>query len=281
MKILLKPKSQKLDVKYDLTEVISILKLAGNKKSFESKKIKMSDLDQFLFSGRLNTVIGLKGIQNFKNEFTDVLNKVNNESFDLNHLSLNEVRQWLLSSGLYYSEKKQTFNLKPFNKNSKYLTAYRFIIKNFKDISFKDFNTIAQRLNELQGQLFYINSNDSSELKSIASTQELFEEKTDTLTYLKQLPIKQLKTICEHVKIQPARNAEETSNKIYKFIGERSLDLIPQEFLNRKNIVFKNQSLLTGQDFIDLNLFLENTAKNLKEDLVKYIKSIKSNKFFE
>jgi hypothetical protein len=260
-----------IQVSFDLKDVISILENAGNKKLYDSKKVKPSFLDTFLYSGRFNSVLGLDGFQLFKDQLREVIKKVNADDFGANYINLDQMFETLLASGVYYVEDHLPEELKDLKGDSRWLTAYRYIAKNFTEISYKDFREIVKRFQDSSGHSFYILSEDSEGLLGVAKHADLFTEVVNAKAALIHLSQKELKSICEQVSVKPARSIEETVDRIVESVGEKALDFLPPELRARRTLIIKDSELATGDDVIHLDGYLRSIAKVVREDLVSFI----------
>jgi hypothetical protein len=258
-------------ISYDLQDVISILQEGENKKLHGIRKVKPTFLDTFLYSGRFNSVLGLDGFQIFKNQLREVIKRVNNDDFGANYINLDKMFEVLLVSGVYYAEEYLPQELEFLKKDERWLTAYRYIARNFPEITYRDFREIVKRFQDSDGHSFYVSPGDSAGLLSIAEHNELFREAIDAKAALLQLSMKDLKLICERVDVRSAKSIEETADRIIEEVGEKALELVPQEFSSRKTLFIKDEELATGHDIMHLDSYLRTIAKVVREDLVDFI----------
>src|SRR5690606_19718412 len=101
--------------------------------------------------GRFNSVLGPDGFNIFKIKLKDVIKDVNNDNFNSNFINLDKMFEALLGSGIYYEEKYLPEELSFLNKDSRWLTAYRYISKNLPDIVYEDFREIVKRFKDSEG----------------------------------------------------------------------------------------------------------------------------------
>jgi hypothetical protein len=255
---------------YGLQDVIAILREAGNKKLYETRKVKPTFIDSFLFSGKFNSVLGLDGFQRFKDALRDLIKRVNNDDFGSNYINLDKMYEVLLVSGVYYVEQYLPQELSFLKKDDRWLTAYRYIAKHFPSLTYAEFREIVRRFRDSDGHSFYVSSDDPDALGEMART-ELFREAVDAKAMLLQLSMKELQRICEQAGVRPAKSIEETVNRIVTKIGEQALDLIPPQLHGRTTLFIKDEELATGEDLIHLDTYLRSIAKVVREDLVAFI----------
>lgn len=259
------------EISYDLNDVIEILRRAGNKKLFEIKTVRPTFLDSFLFSGRFNSVLGLDGFQFFKDQLKEVIKKVNAHDFGANYINLDRMYEVLLSSGVYYVEEHLPSELQILKSDVRWLTAYRYIAKNFPDLNYKDFREIVKRFKDTSGHSFFVTESDSKELQSVGAKSALFDESIDAKAAFLQMPLKDLKALAEGIGVHAARSIEETANRIIEKAGTNALSLISEEFKKRRTLFIRDQELATGTDLVNLDEYLRLVAKVVREDLVQFI----------
>lgn len=269
-------RSKNYNISYNLDDVMQILRASNNKKLDNIKKVKSSFVDNFLYSGRFNSVLGLDGFQYFKDKLKEVIKKVNDDDFKSNYINLDEMYQVLLASGVYYVEEYLPTELDILKKDERWLTAYRYISKNFPEISYKDFREIVKRFQETEGHSFYISEKDSVELQEMSAQSNLFKVTKDAKASLLQLTMKDLKVICEKLGISAARSIEETSERILESAKERVFDYLPEHSTGRKTLFIKDEELASGEDLIHLDSYLRIIAKVVREDLAKFIETQRS-----
>jgi len=260
-----------ISVSYDLTDVMRILEQSGNKRLLNTKKVKPTFIDTFLYSGRFNSVLGLDGFQSFKDQLREVIKSVNSDDFKANYINLDKMYETLLASGVYYEEKFLPQELQTLKSDQRWLTAYRYIAKNFPEIDYKDFRELVKRFQDSNGHSFYILPEDSKGLLGVVKHANLFTEVIDAKAALLQLSQKDLKVICETTGAKAARSIEDTVDRIIETIGEKSLEYIPDEARNRKTLFINDEELATGNDIIHLDGYLRIIAKVVREDLVEFI----------
>ncbi len=260
-----------LEVEYDLSDVLDILRAGGSKKVAEPRRIKPSVIDHFLFSGRFNSVLGPDGFRVFKAKLKDVIACVNDDDFGPKIINLDKLFEVLLESGVYYLEEHLPADLAFLKKDERWLTAYRYIAKNFPDITYSDFRVIVSRFKDGRGHSFYIEPNDSELLTRMTEKSDLFQVVVEVKATLLQMSMKQLRETCDIEGISPARRLVETVDRIVDQCGDRALDHVPQEFRGRKSIIIKDQELATGDDIIHLDTYLRAISKVVREDLIRFV----------
>jgi len=260
------------NVKMNLEDVLSILKNANNKKINNKKKVKLNVVDNFLYNGHFNSVLGPDGFKLFKEKLKGVITKVNKDDFVANYLNLDKTYEALLASGVYYEHEFMPDHLKYLDKDERWLTAYRYIAKNFPDINYKDFRNIVSRLKSSGGSSFYIKPTDNSFLKEILNKEDLFVICDNDSSLLIHLDYKELKLICDKNNIQAAKSSQETVERII----EANIDLsnfIPKKYREKTYVVIKDQELANGNDLILLDKYLRDISKTIRKDFEGFIRN--------
>lgn len=263
--------SRRTEVNYDLEDVLAILRAGQNRKLAEPRQIRASVIDHFLFSERFNSVLGLDGFQIFKFKLKEIIARVNEDDFGPNLINLDKLFEALLDSGLYYNEDHLPEELAELAQDARWLTAYRYIAKNFPEITYQDFRVIVNRLKDARGHSFYVQPSDTKELVEMAQRSELFEVVADVKASLLQMNMRQLRDICEREGIASARGLAETADRIIVKCGDRAGDDIPEEYRGRRSLIIKDQELATGDDIIRLDAYLRAIARVVREDLVRFV----------
>ena len=261
----------RVDVTYDMNDVFSILKSSENAKEYEIRKVAISVVDTFLYSGRFNSVLGQDGFGIFKDRLKEVLKKVNDNDFGANYVNLDKMYEALLASGVYYLDEYLPKDINFLKTDQRWLTAYRYVARNFPDISYQDFREVVKRFQETSGHSIYIAKDDSETLRQVATVAGLFNEVIDLKAALLQLSQKQLRSIGEQLGVPGARSNEETASRIVEATGDKALALIPEGFRSRKSLLIKDTELATGPDIINLDSYLRAIAKVVRQDLVSFI----------
>jgi len=268
-----------IQVTYDLDDVLEILRRGQNKKLYEPRRIKVSVIDHFLFSGRFNSVLGLDGFRIFKGKLKEVIARVNDDDFGPDLINLDKMFEALLDSGLYYVEKYLPEELTFLQKDERWLTAYRYIAKNFPDISYADFRLIVNRFKDTMGHSFYVEPGDSDLFKTMADNSKLFKVIVDLKSSLMQMSLRQLRDICVKEGIGSSRSVEKTADRIVEKCGDRALAYIPEEFRNRRSLIIRDEELATGDDIIRLDTYLRTISKVVREDLINFANSRRHNEW--
>lgn len=270
-----------ISVSYEIDSAVEILKNNYNKKIYNTRKIPLSSVDHFLLSGRFNSVLGPEGFNIFKRKLKEIIAKINDNDFSSNIINLDKMFEALLDSGLYYNDNFLPEDFKQIQSDPRWLTAYRYIAKNFPEINYKDFRTIVIRFQDTRGYSFYIETSDSSFLKEIPKKKNLFIEITDVKADLMQLNQAELREICVKLNVQPARSLKETADRIIETNSEELPNLIPQKTRSRINLKIRDLELATGDDLINLDKYLRELSKIIRSDFSEYITSKRYIKFLK
>lgn len=262
-----------MEIIYDLHDAVQLLESGQNRKLLEARKLKTSVLNHFLYSGRFNSVLGLEGFNIFREKLKDVFSRVNNKDFGANIINLDKMFEALLDSGVYYVEEYLPDELSFLKSDNRWLTAYRYIAKNFPYVAYKDFREIVKRFQSSRGHSIFVDPSDSDFFQNMAKNSHLFEVTVDLKAALLQLNQKELKGICEVGDVQPARSLSETADRILNALGERVSDHLPAKIHGRLSLAIKDQELATGDDIIGLDTYLRAISKVVREDLVNFVTS--------
>ena len=260
-------------VPFEVKTALNILYRRDNRKLQNTRNIPIKIIDDFLFSGKFNSVLGPEGFNHFKTCLKDITKDINSNNFSANIINLDKMFETLLDSGLYYNEEFLPPDFKNANEDVRWLTAYRYIAKNFPEINYKDFRTIIKRFQETRGYSFYIEQNDSKYLLNILNKKELFIEIVDLKAELLQLNQTELKSICNYLQVQPARSLNDTADRIVELDENLVRKYLPQKTKTRTNLVIKDDELATGNDLINLDKYLRELAKIIRSDFADFILS--------
>ena len=259
-----------INSEYSIQTALGILHKYGNRKINSTRKISVRVVDDFLLSGKFNSALGLDGFTNYKKCLKDIVSKINDNNFSANIINLDIMFEALLDSGLYFNDEYVPESLKENYGDVRWLTAYRYIAKNFPDMNYKDYRTIVKRFEETRGYSFYIDETDTKYLKKVAEKKGLFEEVVDGKAELMQLNSKELREICSQLEIQASRSQLETANRIIESKKEYA-QLLPQKNKSRKNLRIVDQELAEGNDLINIDKYLRAMAKEIRADFSNYI----------
>ena len=261
----------KREFEFKLDDVIAILRVGENKKLFDSKRVKPSFIDLFLYSGRFNSVLGMDGFGFFKDELREVIKKVNSDDFGSNYINLDKMFEVLLASGVYYTDKFSPPELDFAKTDGRWLTAYRYIAKNFPLIRYKDFREIVKRFQSSSGHSFFVTESDGDSLQTASQNRDLFKQDVDAKAALLQMSAKDLKIICEKADVKAARSIEDTADRIVSAIGQAALNHVPDALKKNKTLFIRDTELATGADIIQLDSYLRKMAKVVRDDLVEFV----------
>ena len=262
-----KYKKTEITVSYDLKTAKKMVKKFKSKKLQDTRSLKAAEVDEFLYSGKYNSVIGTDGFSKFKNKMKSVVSDANKgDGFG----SSNQVLEALLSSGVYYEDAFIPDDMKSSLDDQRWLTAYRYIAKNFPEISVSDFNTIVARFRDSRGFSFYVEPSDSKALKEVGTHSELFDEVIDPKLALMHINMNIMRDICKEHGIQPGRSRDETSNRILEALGEKVMDYVPKEFKKRRTLRIRDEELASGDDFIHISEYIQAMSKSLHSDFREF-----------
>ncbi|GEM_PF-3728638 len=268
-----------VNIPFEIDSALNILKKHYNNKIYSTRKIPLSAVDGFLFSGRFNSVLGPEGFTIFKKKLKEIIAKINDNDFSSNIINLDKMFEALLDSGLYYCDDFLPNDFKFSQSDPRWLTAYRYIAKNFPEINYSDFRTIVKRFQDTRGYSFYIEKNDSIFLKEIPKKENLFMEISDKKADLLQLNQSELKEICVKLNILPARSLKDTVDRIIDLNPRELSDIIPSKTKTRINLIIQDQELATGDDLVNLDKYLRELAKIIRNDFADYIETKRYIKF--
>jgi hypothetical protein len=256
---------------FDLSDVIQILQDGENRKLFEARRLKISSLDYFLFSGRFNSVLGFDGFVAFKAQLKTLFERVNEANSPPQLINLDEMFEVLLASGLYYEDEHLPTELLFLQTDDRWLTAYRYIARNFPNIGYREFRTIVSRLKDARGHSFYVEPSDSAGLRDLVAPSRLFQIVVDAKAALMHLSLRQLRDICTRAGVAPARGREATVTRIISACGDDALPYVPNSHEARRSLIMRDIELATGADLIQLDAYLRHIAKVVRDDLITFV----------
>jgi len=198
---------------------------------------------------------------------------VNAGDFGANYINLDKMFEVLLHSGLYYREESLPNELKELKTDGRWLTAYRYVAKNFPQIPYAEFREIVKRYKDSDGVSIYVEPSDSEFLQKAAKNHELFDSSVDLRATLLHLSLKALRKMCDELKIHSGRSIEETAERIAEVPELQVKPLLPNEAKNRTTLVIRDQKLATGSDLIRLDSYLRTASKVIRDDFVEFVNS--------
>lgn len=258
-------------LRYVLDDVLKILRTGNSKILHGPRRIKHAYIDQFLFSGRFNSVLGLKGFSIFKAKLREVVAEVNENDCGPRLLTLDRMFEVLLDSGVFYVDKHLPEELAFLKTDERWLTAYRYIAKNFPDLSYSDFRVIVGRFKQSRGYSFYVEASDSPTLQSIGERSALFEFVVDAKAALLQMTMRDLRSLCQREGITPARSLADTADRIIEKCGDVTLTFVDNHHKARRSLVIKAQELASGEDILRLDAYLRAISKVIRDDLIGFV----------
>jgi hypothetical protein len=138
-------------VSYVLDDVLEILRAGRNKKLFASRPVRAASLDEFLCSGRFNSVLGLDGFRIFKNELEAAV-----ERLDDTPLAPTHVLEVLLHSGVHYADEHRPSRIPALAADPRRPAAYRHLAKSFARLSWADFTALVARVKGSRGRSAHV-----------------------------------------------------------------------------------------------------------------------------
>ena len=166
---------QTLQISYGLDDVVAILRAGRNRKLVERRRVTAAALDDFLFSGRFNSVLGLEGFRIFKTKIRRLAAHLNDADFGSHLLRGDEAIEALLASGVHYTVQARA----PLAPTDRRLVAFRWVARRFAELSAADFALLVARFVEARCRFTHIGVNDSAALRDLASDANVFQPATD------------------------------------------------------------------------------------------------------
>lgn len=256
------------------------IELVKDSSKFEDdKKIKLLDIDDFLLSGRFNSVLGPDGIKYFKNEIKQIIDKVNKNDSETNLINLDKFFEILLRSGIYYEDKYVPSSMEYLGEDYGWLTAYRFIAKNFRDITYKEFRLIVKDIQKSDGNTIEFDEKDrgTSILKKIKESG-LFTSEVSVESYLSRVGMAELRSICKELNISSKRSKEETIEEITKGVDRNTLEI--KFKLEESDLMYsiRDLDLVAGSDIVHLDKYLRDISRHIRNDLFEFVEEKQSYK---
>ncbi|MGL1894610.1 MAG: hypothetical protein OCD02_23515 [Spirochaetaceae bacterium] len=265
---------------FDLNLPLNVLQRC-NFDFFKPKNVKIGVLNNLLYSGKYNSVLGFDGIKNILVYFKSLLKSYQSDQYVQGSDNLTKVYQALLSSGIYIVDEYLNNEIKNKFDDSRWLTAYRYVSKNFPNIDYTSFRTIVERFKETRGYSFYIYEDDTENLKTVLKNKILFDEVVDIKAELLQLNMSELRSLCTKYSVKAARTLLETAERLANEIGEDIRKDLPDRVSSRGNLVIKDSELATGNDIISLDKYLRELAKIIRNEFYSIIDFRSKNMFFD
>ncbi|MES2528689.1 MAG: hypothetical protein V4598_16515 [Bdellovibrionota bacterium] len=263
------------EMKPDLRSIFEILKGDGFEPELENKRIKLSDVDHFLYSGKFNSVLGLNGFKTFKEQIKAILDDINRGTSRDNLVNLDALFDLLLHSGIYFETKHLPEYMADVEGEEGWLTAYRFVAKNFPDLTYKEFRTIVKDISKSKGDAieFEEEEKETNLYKKIASSK-LFVADSSPISILQTLVMSDIRAICTELEVQGARSKEQTIEKLLTAPGIEE-HLLKKYSHKQNGLVFmiKDKDLVTGADIVSLDKYLRHLAKAVREELFSFVES--------
>jgi hypothetical protein len=271
-------KSETPAIEYRLDYSLSLVSTSEKHSAVvDDKNIRVGDIDQFIFSGKLNSVLGPSGFKIFKDKLKDILNEINKGMNKENFINLDDLVEVLLKSGVYYNFTSVPEGLEYKNEELGWLTAYRFLAKNFKTIDYKFLRTLSEAIK--RGNLVAIEfSKEESKTAvfELIKTNKSFIACSDAKDVLPCLSMSELKDIAEKSGAEKKRSRDEQViellkiQDIQKYVNNLGKDENATLIYN-----FKNKDLIKLQDIIYLDKYLREISKCIRNDLFDFVETKK------
>ena len=260
---------------YTFNNSLSIEKeISQDSSVFENdKKIKLADVDELLLSGRFNSVLGSDGIKYFKNEIKGIIDSVNKNTNKDNFINLDDFFEILLRSGIYYEYNHVPEDMNYLDDDLGWLTAYRFVSKNFRDLSYKEFRTIVKDIQKSDGNTIEFDENEKgAELYGKIEKSGLFSNEVSVSSALSKLDMKELRALCTELETSSKRSKSETIDMLVD--DEGFVDKIESKLNVKENdlmFTIKDVDLVKGQDIVHLDKYLRDISKHVRNELFEFV----------
>jgi hypothetical protein len=261
----------RLQISYDLDDVVRILRAGRNRKLREPRRLRAAVLDDFLLSGRLNSVLGLDGFRIFKDALHRLTFHLNDADFGPHLLGADDVFQALLASGVHYTVTARA----PLAPTERRLIVLRHAARHFAALSAADFALLTARFVEARGAWTHVGPGDSAALRALADDGRVFEPVSDARAVLRGKTLAELRAICAANGVAPARSIQKTIDRlvagrgpdIAAYLGNVSGDVLA----GRRLLTPAEPDLATGADLVDLHAWLRAAAEAMRADLLDFL----------
>jgi hypothetical protein len=254
------------EVSYVLDDVVEILRTGrNNKKLLASRPLPATILEDFLFSGRFSSVLGLDGFRIFQDELHAAVVRL-----DERPIAPADLLEALLHSGVHYVDADRPRRLPAFGANPRRPTAYRHLARGFARFSWEDFAVLVGRFKETRGRATHVGPDDSPALRGLADGSDLFVVLDDNAA-LHSMGRSALRAICRDGGIAPARSIEATADRIVAHYGGDVCGWLPSVGNGHRSLVLREQDLATGDDVVRLAAYLRAVATPLCKDLCAFV----------
>jgi hypothetical protein len=253
-------------VSYVLDDVIEILKAGRSDKLFASRPIRAEIIDDFLFSGRFNSVLGLDGFRIFKAELSDAVSRLDDEP-----IALARMLETLLHSGVHYVAEHRPSGLPALEANARRPPAFRRVARGCAHLAWADFAVLAERFKQTRGRCAHVEPGDSAALRALQVESDLFDAIGSAKAALLQMGHRELRAICRTRGIAAARSIEATADRLVSHCDGDLAEHLPAGTNGGYSLVARDPELATGDDIVRLDAYLRAVATRLGDDLVDFV----------
>lgn len=131
---------------YSIEAELKIVLESNPEYFFLKKKLKKQMLDRFMFSGRLNSVLGIEGLTLFKNVLFEHLEESFDQTKEAPIIDPIVLKDLVFSSGIYYEYEYASESIRALEDKYEWRSLHRLILrkklaKSFKDVNLEKFKT--------------------------------------------------------------------------------------------------------------------------------------------
>jgi hypothetical protein len=181
-----------LQISYVLDDVVALLRAGRNRKLFERRRVRASVLDDFLLSGRFNSVLGLEGFRMFKTKLRRLATHLNDADFGPHLLGTDDAFEALLASGVHYTAAAAA----PLAPTERRLATFRWVARRLAATSSTDLALLTARF-----------------------VAEAREPAADAREALLAKSLDELRAICRTKGVAPARSTATTVDRLVARCG--------------------------------------------------------------
>lgn len=256
-------------VSYGLDDVLEILRAGGSRKLRGPRPLPAAVLDDFLLSGRLNSVLGLDGFRIFTARLRGTLARAH-AGGDWTGATPAELLEALLHSGVHYADAHRPPHLPALESDARRRAAFRHLAKVFAAVPYADFATLAARGKAARGRWLHVEPGDSAALRALAGDARRCAPVDAAKAALLALAPAELHAICRARGVAPARSLDATAARLVAHCQGDVSAYAPVP-AGRRTFVLRDRDLATGDDVVRLDAYLRAVAPALGDDLRAFV----------
>lgn len=237
------------------------------------RKLDKGHVDELIYSGKFNSVLGPDGIKKFRESIWNIVKKENKGEGKSNLINLSDLFELLMESGVYYESGIIEDVDSIVSEYPNVLTAYRYIVKNFENIEYKEYREITKSLQKYGGDSLSLKEIqlNSKLLKKIRESS-LLESAGDAKSILESITLSDIRNICKEIGVSSKRSKAETIEHLLSI--PKAIKQIETKFENKANseiVSIRDIDLVRGEHIVVLDKYLRELSKHIREEVLRVI----------